>query len=76
MMCDQHDVPTPYVRKIIPLCELAPLAVLICGYLAYLADSPIGYLALGLFAGGMLTANFLRDCCEWYNARHPDETGR
>jgi hypothetical protein len=72
-MHQQHEAPTPYVRKIIPLCEFAPLAALGCGWLVTMAGSPRGGLALGLFAFGMWVANLLRDWCQWYSARHPDE---
>jgi hypothetical protein len=75
MMSQQHDVHTPYVRKVIPLCELAPFAMLGCGWFAFLIGATRGAIALGLFGLGMWAANCLRACCQWYNARHPDETG-
>jgi hypothetical protein len=75
MMSQHHDVPTPYVRKVIPLCEFAPLAVLSCGYLVGLAGFTKVGVALALVALGMWAANLLRDWCQWYSARHPDETG-
>jgi hypothetical protein len=75
-MTQQRQVPTVSVRQVIPLYELAPLAVMSCAYLVFLAGSTRGAMALSLFALGMCAANFLRECCQWYNARHPDETGR
>jgi len=75
-MHQQREESTPYVRKVIPLCELAPLAVLSGGYLVGLAGFTKVGVALALVALGMWAANLLRDWCQWYSARHPDETAR
>jgi hypothetical protein len=72
-MEQRRDVPTPYVRKVIPLCEWAPLTVLGGASLVGLAGFTMGGHALALVALGMWAANLLRDWCLWYSARHPDE---
>jgi hypothetical protein len=76
MMAQQREELTVSVRKVIPLYELAPLAVMSCAYLVFLAGSQRGAMAISLVALGMCAANFLRACCQWYNTRHPDETER